>query len=179
MIRGKTMRAAAASAAAILLATAAGPAAAGTSSVLKSIVLPGTGQAQDGHYTRAAIFASAAIISWTGLFATQINYARSAEKYNNEKRTYLSYADLTAGGQVVLQEDIESTYAEMQSAWDQADHDETWRNVFIGALVVTYAVNIVDIVRSKPDTGEVAPAEPSTSLEWRGDGFRLVRTVRF
>jgi len=166
----------AASAAAVLVASASAPARAGTSSVVKSVLLPGVGQAQDGHYTRAAIFASAAVISWTGLFATQINYARSTEKYNDEKRVYLSYGDQLEGGTIVRQEDIESTYTEMQSAFDQADHDQTVRDVFIGALVVTYAVNIVDILLSKPDTGE---REPATSLEWRGDGLRLVRTVRF
>jgi hypothetical protein len=170
------MRVAAVSAAALLLASAGVPARAGTSSVLKSVLLPGVGQAQDGHYGRAALFASAAVASWAGFFATQINYSRSAEKYNNEKRIYLSYEDQLADGMVVRQEDIESTFAEMESAFDQADHDQTLRNVFVGAVVVTYAVNIVDIVRSKPDTGE---REPKMSLEWRGDGFRLVRTVRF
>jgi hypothetical protein len=176
MTRRKTMLVAAVSAATLLLASAPARVSAGTSSVLKSVLLPGLGQAQDGHYGRAAIFASAAVVSWTGFFATQINYSRSAEKYNNEKRIYLSYGEQLADGTVVRQEDIETTYAEMQSAFDQADTDQTRRNLFIGALAVTYAVNIVDILRSKPDTGE---REPRMSVEWRGDGFRLVRTVRF
>jgi hypothetical protein len=50
--------------------------------------------------------------------------------------------------------------------------------VFVGALIVTYALNTIDVLMSGEDTGEVY-REPETSLEVRKDGFRLVRTVRF
>jgi Family of unknown function (DUF5683) len=177
MTRGKTKRAMAATVAAIFLLSGAGPASA-SSAVVKSILLPGLGQAQQGHYTKATIFASAAILSWVGLFATQVTYAGSVEKYENSKRTYLYYGKHLESGTIVRQEDIEASYTATQAAYDQAAHDEKWRNAFIGALVVTYAVNIIDILRSKPDTGEVTH-EPDVSLEWHGDGVRVVRTVHF
>ena len=178
MTRGKTMRAVAALMAALFVLSVSAPAMAETGSVVRSVLLPGLGQVHDGHYTRATIFATAAIVSWVGLFATQVEYSRSVEKYDNQKATYLAYGDQLAKGQVVRQADIQSTYDAMTSAYSEADHDEKWRNFFIGALIVTYAVNIVDIVVSEPDTGEVE-REPATSLEWTGDGMRLVRTIRF
>jgi hypothetical protein len=136
------------------------------------------GQAHDGHYTRATVFASAAIISWVGLFATQIEYARSVDEYEGERSTYLAYNNQLADGMVVRQSDIESTYNAMQSAYDESDSDEKWRNFFIGALAVTYVVNIVDILVAKPDNGQV-PKDPAVSLEWTGEEMRLVRTIRF
>jgi len=178
MIPRKTMRVAAASVAALFVFSASTPAFAESSSVARSVLLPGLGQAHDGHYTRATIFASAAIVSWVGLFATQIEYARSVEKYENEKRLYLAYGDNLQNGVVVPKSEIDATYDAMSAAYDDADHDEAWRNFFVGALVVTYAVNIVDIIISKPDSGEME-REPAVSLEWTGDGMRVVRTVHF
>lgn len=177
MTRGKTMRVVAACAAALFVSTTTAPAFAGTRSVVRSVLLPGLGQAHDGHYTKATIFASAAIISWVGLFGTQVEYARSVEKYENEKRTYLYYSDQLDAGGVVKQSDIDGTYDAMDQAYEDADHDEKWRNFFIGALVVTYTVNIIDIILSEPDTGEVE--QPAVSLEWSGDGMRVVRTINF
>ncbi|HEU4366252.1 MAG TPA: hypothetical protein VFT13_12400, partial [Candidatus Krumholzibacteria bacterium] len=109
MTRGKTMRVVAAFAAALFVFSASTPVLAGTGSVVRSLALPGLGQAHDGHYTRATIFATAAIVSWVGLFATQVEYARSVEKYENEKRTYLYYNDQLAAGQVIKQSDIDAT----------------------------------------------------------------------
>ena len=178
MTRGKTMRVVAAFAAALFVFSASTPVLAGTGSVVRSLVLPGLGQAHDGHYTRATIFASAAIVSWVGLFATQVEYARSVEKYENEKRTYLYYNDQLAAGQVIKQSDIDATYAAMETAYSDSDNDEKWRNFFIGALVVTYTANIIDVLISEPDTGEVQ-RDPAVSLEWSSDEVRLVRTIRF
>lgn len=177
MIRGKMKHATTAAVTAVLLLWGVHPARADTA-IIKSILLPGLGQAQQGHYTKATIFASLAIVGWTGLLATQVTYAGSVEKYENNKRIYLYYGKHAAAGTVVRQADIEATYADMTAAYDQAKHDEKWRNAFLGALVVTYAVNIVDIIRSKPDTGEIE-REPAVSLEWHGDSFRLVRSIRF
>lgn len=171
------MRVLAAVMAALFVFSAAAPAGAETDSLVRSILVPGTGQAHDGHYTRATIFASAAIISWVGLFATQVEYSRSVDKYEAEKRTYLYYQDQLDAGGVVAKSDIDATYAAMDQAYSDADHDEKWRNFFIGALVVTYTVNIIDVLVSEPDTGEVE--QPATSLEWRDGGMRVVRTFRF
>ena len=177
MIRGKTLRRVAAVAAAIFVLSMAAPASA-ADSLLLSLLLPGLGQAQDGHYGKASVLGTAGLISWTGLFATQINYARTVDRYENQKRIYLGYQDQLDADQTVYIGDVNDTYAEMNTAYTDAEDDEKWRNVFVGALIVTYALNTVDILMSREDTGEVY-REPETSLEVRKDGFRLVRTIRF
>lgn len=177
MIRGKTLRGTAAALVAVFVMALAAPAAA-ADSLLLSLLLPGLGQAQDGHYAKASLFGSAAIISWVGLFATQINYSSSVTRYENEKRTYLAYQDQLDRDEVVYIGDINATYDNMTSAYDRAEDQEQTRNIFIGALAVTYALNIVDILLTGEDTGEVE-REPDVSVEWRRDELRLVRTIRF
>lgn len=176
MIRGKTLRVTAATAAATLLLSVGSPAMA-ANSVLLSALLPGLGQSQEGHYGKATIFASAAIISWVGLFATQINYNGTVTKYEDEKRTYLAYQDQLDNGQVVKASDMDATYQAMEDAYSTADDQEKYRDIFVGALVLTYGLNLIDILLSDPDTGEVQ--EPATSLQIEKDGFRLVRTIHF
>jgi hypothetical protein len=176
MIRGKTLRLSAAAASAAVLLTATSPARA-ANSILLSALLPGLGQAQQGHYTKATIFGTAAIASWIGVFATQINYSRSVDKYEDQKRQYLAYSDQLENGTVVKQSDIDATYREMSAAFNSADDQQKVRNIFVGALVVTYGLNLVDIILSRPDTGEVK--EPATSMEIQKDGFRVVRTFSF
>ncbi len=177
MIRGKTLRGTAAALVAVFVMALAAPASA-ADSLLLSLLLPGLGQAQDGHYAKASIFGSAALISWVGLFATQINYSSSVTRYENEKRTYLAYQDQLDRGEVVYIGDMNATYDNMTSAFDRAEDEEQTRNIFIGALAVTYALNIVDILLTGEDTGEVE-REPNVSVEMRRDEFRLVRTIRF
>ena len=177
MIRGKTLRQVAATLAAIFVLSTAAPACA-EGSLFWALLIPGLGQAQDGHYSKASILGTAGLISWTGLFATQINYARTVDRYENQKRIYLAYQDQLASGQTVYVGDINDTYAQMSTAYSDAEDDEKWRNVFVGALIVTYALNTVDILLSREDTGEVQ-REQETSLEWHNDEVRLVRTVRF
>jgi len=176
MIRGKTLRVSAAMAAAAFLLSASSPARA-ANSVLLSCLLPGLGQAHEGHYTKATIFGSAAIASWLGVFASEINYARSVEKYDDEKRTYLAYQTQIDRGEVVKASDVDATYQSMTTAFNKADDEEKWRNAFVGALVITYGLNLVDIILSRPETGEVK--EPATSMEIQKDGFRVVRTIHF
>jgi hypothetical protein len=178
MTRGKTMPVTAVLVAAVFVCATATPAAA-ANSVLLSILLPGLGQAEEGHYGRAAIFSSAAIISWTGVFASEINYSRSVDKYEDEKRIYLAYQDQIDKGKVVRLDDVDATYAAMSEAYDDSDTKEMWRNVFVGALVATYALNLVDVLLSQPESGETEEEPAATSLEVQRDGFRLVRTIRF
>ncbi len=177
MIRGKTLRRVAATLVAVSMLSVAVPASA-ADSLLLSLLLPGLGQAQDGHYAKASIFGTAALISWTGLFATQVNYARTVDRYEHAKVTYLGYQDQLDNGGTVYIGDVNDTYTAMNDAYSQAEDDEKWRNIFIGALGVTYALNIIDILMTGEDTGEVE-RETDTSLEWRSDGLRLVRTIRF
>jgi hypothetical protein len=176
MLRGKTLRLTAVTMSAALLLLAASPAWA-ANSVLLSALLPGLGQAQEGHYGKATLFGSAAIASWVGLFAAQINYSRSVEKYEDEKRTYLAYEDQLAAGQVIKQSDMDATLQAMNDAYSHADDEEKWRNVFVGALAVTYGLNLVDIIRSRPESGEVEV--PATSMQIEKGGFRVVRTFHF
>ena len=177
MIRGKTLRQVAATLAAIFVLSTAAPARA-DGSLIWALLIPGLGQAQDGHYGKASILGTAGLLSWTGLFATQVNYSRTVEQYENQKRIYLAYQDQLDRGETVYIGDINDTYAQMSTAYSDAEDDEKWRNVFVGALIVTYALNTVDIFLSREDTGEVQ-REQETSLEWRNDEIRLVRTVRF
>lgn len=169
-------RAGAAAIFATVIATAA-PAWAGWGTV-KAILLPGVGQAERGHYSRAAAFGGAAIISWTGLFASQINYSRTLDRYEDAKRTYLFYPTQTGErNQVIRQSDIDATYAEMTDAWNGAEDDVKWRNGFIVAVAATYALNIVDLLLSEPDSGEVEA--PPVSFEYDGKNFRLVKVINF
>ena len=177
MTRGKTTRITAAIVAVLFTCSVATPAFA-ANSVLLSILLPGLGQAEEGHYGRATVFASAAIVSWVGLFASQVNYSRSVEKYEDEKRTYLYYEDQLERGDVVKYTDMQDTYTAMSDAYEDADGQVKWRNFFVGALIATYGLNLVDVLMSGPESGE-APQPADTSLEVQPDGFRLVRTIRF
>jgi len=54
-----------------VIAASAIPAMAEKESWARSILLPGSGQAHQGHYTKATIFAGAAIITGTGLKDTE------------------------------------------------------------------------------------------------------------
>ncbi len=177
MIRGKTLRRTAAALVAVFVISLAAPASA-ADSLLLSLLLPGLGQAQDGHYAKASIFGSAALMSWVGLFATQVTYNSTVTRYENEKRRYLAYQDQLDRGEVVYIGDVNSTYTAMTDAFAQAEDDEKTRNIFIGALAVTYALNIVDILLTGEETGEVE-RESEVSFEWRRDEIRLVRTIRF
>lgn len=162
--------------AAVLILSIAVPASA--DSLILPILLPGVGQAQNGHYGRASVLGTAAFVSWIGLFTTQINYSRTVDRYEAEKRIYLAYQDQLDNGDPVYIGDIDATYTNMSDAYEQAEDDEKWRNMFIGALVVTYGINLIDLLMADEETGEVERAA-DTSLEWRGDGMRLVRTIRF
>ncbi len=66
----------------------------------------------------------------------------------------------------------------MQDAFDTADERATWRNVFLGALIATYSLNLIDIILSGPDTGERLESQP-VSLEVREGDIRLVKTFSF
>jgi hypothetical protein len=178
MIRGKTLRRVAATVAAVFVLSLGSPAAA-ADSLLLSLLLPGLGQAQEGHYTKASLFGTAALVSWGGLFATQVNYARAVERYEDQKRIYLGYQTQLDRGETVYIGDVNETYATMDAAYEEADDKEKWRNLFIGTLIATYALNVVDILMTEEDTGEVKQKDAETSLEWNRDGFRLVRTIRF
>lgn len=154
------------------------PAFAFDTAVVRSMLLPGTGQAQNGHYTRAAIFATATIISAAGLLASQLQYNRAADNYNDAKRVYLHYPT-TLEYQTVKKSEIDATYATMQEAYDSADTRIAWRNSFLTALIATYALNVIDVIMSEPDTGEIDTAKTGLSVEMHGTDVRLVKSFSF
>jgi hypothetical protein len=171
-------RAVAAVTACTLFLTTAGPVLAFDSAPVRSLVLPGAGQAHKGHYTRAALFASAAIISGAGLFASQIHYNRAVDSLNDQKRIYNDYPRLLEAGNVFSQQEIDATYAAMLQAEDDADSRVKWRNAFLGALIVTYTLNLVDVIMSEPDTGEIENSS-GLSVEMQGDDVRIVKSFSF
>jgi hypothetical protein len=162
----------------ILASTLATPALAVDTAIIRSILIPGSGQAHKGHYTRAAVFSSAAVISAAGLLATQIHYDRAVESLDDQRSLYLGYRDQLEGGKVVSKSEIDATYDAMIQAYNDADDRVVWRNVFLTALVATYAVNIVDVIMSEPDTGELDSAS-GLSVEVNGTDVRVVRTFSF
>jgi hypothetical protein len=170
-------RLAAIAAGALFLATA-GPASAFDSAIVRSILLPGAGQAQQGHYTRAAVFAAAAIASGAGLFATQIHYDRAVESFDDLKDLYTSYPGRLESGEVISEAEINDTYAALLDAEDDADSRLAWRNAFLGALIATYTINLIDVIMSDPDTGELSNAS-GLSVEMRGTDVRVVKSFSF
>jgi len=166
---------------AALVAATSTPAFAFDGAVVRSLLLPGSGQAEKGNYARAAMFASAAIISGAGLLASQLQYNRAVETYDDAKRVYLHYpTTTTAQNQVVSQSEIDATYDAMQAAFDQADSRVVWRNAFLTAFIATYALNVVDVIMSKRKTGEIdSPATTGMSVEMRGTDVMLVKSFSF
>jgi hypothetical protein len=156
-----------------------GQALAKTSAVVRSILLPGTGQAHEGHYAKAAVFAGAAIISGAGLLVSQINYNREVDRFDSAKSTYTSFVQEWQNGRVVGAFEVAGateTYNQMLSASDEADAWLKWRNVFLTTLIVTYTVNLIDILVSKPHDPETAmryqvEAGPSRVLVTRSFRF--------
>jgi hypothetical protein len=163
----------AAAVALVVMAAAGAHAATIDSTLLRSMLIPGSGQAQQGHFGRAAIFAAGGIIGGAGVFITQIHYNRAVEKYDSEKGAYLRLTRKVENGELVSYDTIRSTYASMQSAWDSADTRLAWRNTFLGLFITAYALNIVDVVWHSGGT-----AEP-VSIEIEGSGVRLVKTFDF
>jgi len=161
----------------VLVTTMSGPALAFDSAIVRSLLLPGSGQAQNGNYTRAALFAGAAIVSGAGLFASQLQYNRALDGYNDARRVYLHYPE-TLETQTVPQSEIDATYDFMQKSFDDADARIVWRNAFLTALIATYAVNIVDVIVSEPNTGELGPAS-GMSVELRGRDVMLMKSFSF
>lgn len=135
---------------------APGGAAAKDSAFIRSLLLPGTGQAHQGNYAKASLFAGVTIISATGAFASQIQYHQAVDQFNASKSTYDALADDLANGGVVSVTDIDDGYAAMTSAQDSADTRLKWRNFFLTTLAVTYTLNVIDVLMSRPHDPETA-----------------------
>jgi hypothetical protein len=147
-----------------------------TSAVIRSLLLPGTGQAHQGNYTKAAIFSSAAIVSGVGLLATQINYNREVDRFDSAKEGYNSSVTNWQNGGIINAGAVTATYNEMISASDEADSWLKWRNVFLTTLIATYTINLIDIWISKPHDPETAMRY---QLEAGPKSVLLTRSFRF
>jgi hypothetical protein len=146
------------------------------SAVVRSLLIPGLGQAHKGHYTRASILAGATVLSGFGILVSQVAYNETVDKYDNARGLYASYEETLASGGVVSIVDLENTYANMQSEHDTADKRLMWRNVFLTAFIATYAINIVDVLISKPYE---ADAGQTLRLEVGPGNLRVTKTFRF
>jgi hypothetical protein len=146
------------------------------SAFLRSLVIPGSGQAQNGHYTRAAIYGGAAIISGFGLIVAEVFYLESVDKFEAQRDSYLFYQETLDDGGVVSIDDLEDTYAQMVAEHDTADRRLAWRNGFAIALVTTYAVNLVDVLISKPYQPD---NQERLSVEAAPGGVRITKMFRF
>ena len=144
--------------------------------LLRSMLLPGAGQVHRGTYGKATLFAGAAVISGVGLFISQIHYNRSAERYNDFKRTYLEYESRLSRGEIIQYTEITSTYNRMQSNLDDAKSRYAWRNTFLVSLIGCYTLNLIDVLVSGRSAEE---QEIGLSIEPTQDGVRIVRSVRF
>ncbi|MBI4720710.1 MAG: hypothetical protein HY770_05740 [Chitinivibrionia bacterium] len=143
------------------------------SSLLRSMLIPGSGQAHQGHYVRAALFAAGGVIGGTGIFITQLHYNRAVERYDREKGIYLEFARKVESGELVQYEEMQSTYTAMQDAWDSSENRLAWRNAFLGLFITSYALNIVDVLWNPGEKTE------PVSMEFEGSGVRLVKTINF
>jgi hypothetical protein len=160
----------------VLLAAFPAQALAIDSAFIRSLVIPGSGQAQNGHYTRAAVYAGAAVLSGFGLIVSEVFYLESVDKFEAQEDAYLFYQDTLDNGGVVSIGDLEDTYAQMVAEHDNADKRLAWRNGFMIALVTTYAVNLVDVLISKPYQPD---NQERLSVEAAPGEVRITKTFRF
>ena len=164
-----------------LICAIAVPAFGQSESTARSILLPGSGQASEGHFGKAAIFAGAAIVTGVGWFLSQVHYNQSVSRYNDLRELYLSYGSQLQSGIVVPFSTITSTYDDMTSAYDTSEDRQVWRNVFMVSFLAVYTINLVDIIMSEPETGERTPEEAAGALgfELQDDNVLVYKTFRF
>jgi len=146
------------------------------SAFVRSLLVPGTGQAHQGHYTRSAVFAGAAVLSGFGLLLAQVHYNEAVDKLDEQKRIYASYEETLSEGGVVSIVDLETTYQEMQATHESADERLVWRHAFLIGFAATYAANLIDVLISKPYDGE---PDQRLSVEMSPAGLRVTKTFRF
>ncbi len=146
------------------------------SALVRSLLIPGLGQAHQGHYTKASILAGSAVLSGFGLFLSQVYYNEAVTKYRDQQRIYASYGVALEDGNVVSIQDMNLTYTEMEAQYNSAEDRLVWRNAFLAAFIATYAVNVIDVLISKPH--KIDSAE-QLSVDVDADGFRVTKTFRF
>jgi len=146
------------------------------SAFIRSLVIPGSGQAQKGHYTRAAIYGGTAILSGFGLIISEVYYLEAVDKLDTQIDTYAAYQETLDDGGVVSIDDLEETYAQMVADHDTADKRLSWLNGFLIAFSANYSVNLVDVLISKPYEPD---HQERLSVEAVPSGLRITKTFRF
>ena len=147
-------------------------------STWRSVLIPGSGQAHQGHYKKAAIFAGVTIISATGLFLFSISYTEAVDKYNDDRTTYLGLAQDLESGEVVSYPLLTDTWTSMNSNYDDAESRYKWRTAFAIGLVAAYTINIVDILLSDPHDPDTA-MNLNYGVDYTKERVLLVRSWRF
>lgn len=150
--------------------------AADSQSLVRSLLIPGSGQAHQGHYAKAAIFAGSFVFFGFGLFLTEVQYNTSVDKYDNSVALYQALGDANANGEVVSIVDLNATYADVNNAYNEAEDRLTWRNLFLTGFVITYSLNVIDVIMNRPHDPETAR---NFTIESDFDKVALVRTFRF
>ena len=123
---------------------------------LRSALIPGTGQAHQGHLKKASLFSGAAILSATGLFVSQVHYNQAVDRMDDAIGVQASIQTRLDNNEIVSIEEIDGNFADLQSAHDESESRLTWRNTFLTALIATYALNLVDVLMSDPHDAETA-----------------------
>ena len=81
-----------------------------------------------------------------------------------------------ANGEIVNVVALDTSYEGMTSASSEADTRLQWRNFFLTTLVATYALNLIDVLISKPH-------DPETAMRYQVEatpkGVLLTRSFRF
>jgi len=145
-------------------------------SLWRSLLFPGVGQAHQGHYKKAAIFGGTALLAATGVFLSAVSYNEEANKANTSRNIYLYYPTRLSAGEVISINQIDQTYQNMVDSYNAAEDKQQVRDIFIGALVVIYAVNVVDIILSKPHDPETAQR---IQVDVNRDRVMVTRTFGF
>lgn len=146
------------------------------SALIRSLLIPGLGQAHQGHYTKASILAGSAILSGFGLLVSQVYYKEAVNKYKDQSGMYASYEEALQQGTVVSLEDMNLTYSNMEAEYDSAEDRLVWRNAFLVAFLATYTVNVIDVLISKPYKID---DEERLSVNVNANGFLVTKTFRF
>ena len=144
--------------------------------LVRSLLVPGLGQAHQGHYTRAAVYSGAAVFSGFGILLTQVHYNEAVDKYNAQRREYAGYQDDLNDGIIVNIGDMNATYDQMNAEYNSAEDRLKWRNAMVTVFVATYVVNLIDVLISKPYKID---EDEQLGLMITPDKFMVTKTIRF
>lgn len=168
-----------------LIALLAGPAAAGYEqpvvdpgrALLKSALLPGLGQIEQGRTGRGSLWAGGALLLGTATFYQHMQYHSAAEDFNNAEDQYRSAIDEGDADTAAEQ------FAKMERYGQLADDRYDRRQLLEIGLAALWAGNLVDtwlFGRGEADAGDTAllPGHLEPVL-LRGESAGLAWTLNF